>query len=113
MKVLVCGSRKWSDRGRIDAVLSKLPDDTELIHGAATGADTFAAEYGYKRGWRVQPFFADWESDGRRAGILRNLAMLDEEPDQVIAFHLANSSGTRHTIQEAQRRGIPVEVIQP
>jgi len=38
--------------------------------------------------------------------------MLDEKPDLVIAFHpnLAESKGTKDCVNEAKRRGIPVEV---
>lgn len=50
-----------------------------------------------------------WESFGQRAGYLRNLAMLQLEPDLVIAF-TNGSPGTQHTIDEARRRGIPVEI---
>jgi hypothetical protein len=56
-------------------------------------------------------FPADWRGKGRRAGILRNLAMLDDEPDRVLAFQRNGSRGTQHTIDEARRRGIPVEVV--
>ena len=57
---------------------------------------------------RVLP--ADWSRHGRRAGVLRNLAMLDEQPTRVLAYHRAGSPGTTHTITEARRRGIPVVV---
>jgi hypothetical protein len=37
--------------------------------------------------------------------------MLDEKPDLVIAYWNGKSNGTAHTISEARKRGIPVEVI--
>jgi hypothetical protein len=61
--------------------------------------------------WNVRVFPADWERYKRRAGIIRNLEMLDQEPDLVIAFWDGKSRGTAHTIGEARRRGIPVEVV--
>jgi hypothetical protein len=40
--------------------------------------------------------------------------MLDTDPDVVIAFWDGTSRGTRHTIDSAIRRGIPVEAyIEP
>jgi hypothetical protein len=36
--------------------------------------------------------------------------MLDLAPGLVIAFHADGSRGTQDTIDEARRRGIPVEV---
>jgi len=37
--------------------------------------------------------------------------MLDWEPELVLAFWDGRSTGTEHTITEANRRGIPVEVL--
>jgi hypothetical protein len=37
--------------------------------------------------------------------------MLDQNPGLVIAFWDGKSRGTAHTIGEARRRGIPVEVV--
>lgn len=44
MRVLVCGSRHFSDRKLLDATLAEL-DITTLIEGHARGADTLAREY--------------------------------------------------------------------
>ena len=58
-----------------------------------------------------QRFPADWDTYGKQAGFIRNIQMLDEKPDLVIAFQKNASRGTQHTINEARKRGIPVEVI--
>lgn len=113
MTVLVCGSRDWSDRDAIASALSCLPGEhyeIEIIHGGARGADSIAAQEAVKLGFTMRAFPADWQVNGRRAGILRNLQMLDEKPNIVLAFQRGNSPGTQHTINEARRRGIPVEV---
>jgi hypothetical protein len=55
-------------------------------------------------------YAADWKQYGKRAGILRNLQMLDQRPDLVLAFQRNGSRGTQHTIDEARKRGIAVEV---
>ena len=111
MLVLVCGSRNWSDIHAIRMRLVKLPPSSVIIHGKAPGADTIAGWLAEDFGFTVREFPADWEQYGKRAGILRNLAMLDESPDLVLAFWDGESSGTRHTVTEARKRGIPVEVI--
>lgn len=112
MKVLVCGSRDWTDRDAIAEALRRLPAgaETQLLHGAAKGADRIVAQLSHLYGFDVQAFPADWAQHGKRAGILRNLQMLDTRPDLVIAFQRNASRGTQHTINEARRRGIPVEV---
>jgi hypothetical protein len=113
MRVLVCGSRDWSDRDAIASALTGLPGEhyeIEVIHGGARGADRIAAEEAEALGFSTRAFPADWQTHGRRAGILRNLQMLDERPNIVLAFQRGGSRGTQHTIDEARRRGISVEV---
>ena len=112
---LVCGSR---DTGNPDAALhaiserlAKLPSDTVVVHGGANGVDMWADAIAYGFGLATRVFVADWEQHGRSAGILRNNDMLDLNPDLVIAFWNGFSRGTLHTINEARRREIPVEVI--
>lgn len=111
MKVLVCGSRTYHRIPEIGRRLARLPRGSEIIHGGARGADSYAAIYARALGIPERAYPADWRGKGKRAGILRNLAMLDEKPDLVIAFWDGQSTGTKHTIDEARRRGIPVEVV--
>lgn len=105
---MVSGSRSWSDRDAIRAALEGWPATTTLLHGNANGADRIAASVAAELGYGIRPYEPD-----KRAGILRNLAMLDERPDVVLAFWDGRSHGTRHTIREARRRGIPVQVFRP
>lgn len=96
--------------------LTELPSehsDVEVIHGDARGADLLAAAAAMRLGFGVRAFPANWKLHGRAAGPIRNLQMLDERPDKVIAFHDGRSRGTQHTIDEARRRGIPVEIVAP
>jgi len=111
LRVLVAGSRTWDDGASIEQVLSSLPRGSTVIHGAARGADQLAGTIAARLGFGVQEYPADWRGKGRAAGIIRNLQMLDTGPDKVIAFWDGKSTGTGHTIDEAQKRGIPVEVI--
>lgn len=127
MKVLVCGSREWGSSQPIYDRLKACGRGTKVIHGNARGADTLAANAAWKLGYEVEPFNADWTvhphtPEGRirmrrdgtlydvGAGRARNLLMLDQNPDLVLAFQKNGSTGTQHTIDEARRRGIPVEV---
>lgn len=112
MKVLVCGSRTWTDGIVISRRLRGLPNDAVIIHGGASGADLQAERVAAKYHLASRCFPAEWNRYGKRAGIIRNLAMLDEQPDLVLAFWDGRSRGTKHTIDEARKRGIPVEVIE-
>lgn len=114
MKVLCCGSRRFADPFRanlaIDARIAELPL-CEIIHGGAQGADTMAAAAATRHGHPVTMFAADWETHGKRAGVIRNLEMLAQRPDLVLAFWNEESVGTMHTLTEAYKRKIPVEIV--
>lgn len=127
MKVVVTGSRRWSDMGVIRAAIDRLPDRSTVIVGGALGADTEAEGAARLRGHTVIVMRAAWAVSARTprerirrrpdgstydsgAGFERNLRMLDERPDLVLAFWRGRSSGTRHTIGEAMKRDIPLEL---
>jgi hypothetical protein len=109
--VLVCGSRNWTDIGAIRRRFVALPPNSVILYGAAPGADSIARGLADDFGFSVRAFPADWSKHGKSAGFIRNVQMLDEAPDLVIAFQRNGSRGTQHTIDQARRRGIPVEVI--
>lgn len=113
MKVLVCGDRNWADRELIREALKLLSGQDTIIEGGARGADTMAKGVAEELGLNVEVFKAEWKKYGRAAGPIRNRQMLDEKPDRVLAFHdnLEESKGTKDTVTEARRRGIPVSVI--
>lgn len=127
MRVLVCGSRTWTDRHLIYIVLATLPADTTIIHGCARGADRIAAEYALLLGMAIDrpptknnplggyPISrADWATLGRRAGHIRNGIMLrDGHPDLAIAFHIANSPGTQDMLDQSEAAGVVREIYSP
>lgn len=115
-RVLVCGSRDWRDRTAIYERLDALqPHDQApcpvIVHGDAQGADRIAADAGADLGYVVEPHPANWRLHGKAAGPIRNNEMLDSGVGLVLAFQRDGSKGTQHTIDGAQRRGIPVEVF--
>lgn len=125
MRVLVCGGRDYDDRQREFEVLSKLHLErgiTAIIHGDATGADTFAVAWivnrhleaaDLRRPFRCEaiPFPADWKKHGKAAGPIRNQRMLDEgKPDLVLAF--PGGKGTADMVNRARKAGVPVQIIE-
>lgn len=114
-RVLICGSRNWDGFREIDMRVAALPPDAIVISGRADGADMIAAKSARSHGLFVAEVACTdehWERYRKRAGFLRNLKMLDLEPDLVIAF-TTGSPGTQLTIDEARRRGIPIEIHGP
>jgi len=113
MRILVCGGRDYVDNCKVTAELDAIHAEkpvTELIHGAARGADSLAAAWAKSRGIPARAFPADWKRHGKSAGYIRNTTMLHEgNPDMVIAF--PGGSGTGHMIQLAESKGFPVKKI--
>ena len=119
MRVIVTGSREHTDRQMIDQALDAVEanldpkwdwTDIVLVHGAAPGADTIAAELARDKGWQVEAHHADWEKYGKRAGYIRNREMADAGADLCLAFPIGESRGTRMMMDLAQRAGIRLEV---
>lgn len=114
MKVLVCGSRHFSDTNLLYDVLDKqhkeIPIDC-VVEGDARGADRIAGFWAKKNKIDLKIYPADWDKYGKAAGPIRNKQMLGEGPDLVIAFRGPNSRGTQNMIDQATRENIPVHII--
>lgn len=114
MRVLVCGSRDWTDRKRLYQVLDQVHvshDITAVIEGEARGADKMARGWAASRNIAVAAFPADWNRYKLAAGPIRNRQMLIEgKPELIVAFHddLPHSKGTRNMITQAMKAGLPV-----
>jgi hypothetical protein len=112
-RVLVTGSRSWTDTttitttlGRLHAVHGQL---LVIVHGACPrGADSIAAAWCHRAGVATEEHPADWVRHGRAAGIRRNTAMVATRPDLCLAFIRNHSPGASHCAQTAQQAGIPV-----
>lgn len=113
-RILVCGSRDWSDAEIVKRRLDEFDRDSTVIHGGCRGADKIAGEVAEMMGMRVEVYTADWEAHGKAAGPRRNQKMLDEgKPTVVIAFHddIARSKGTSDMISRAKKSGLTTEII--
>ena len=120
MRLLVCGSRTWTDYRRLRRTLEatvaqRQAEAVTIIEGGARGADRMAGHLAYLHGWGLEVYPARWEQQGRAAGVRRNAQMLQRgRPDLVVAFTvgpLADSRGTADMVRRAQQAGVPVQVI--
>ncbi len=111
IRLLVCGSRDWTNRESIRKEIVKL-NPSVVIEGEQRGADIIARDIARELGIEVMPFHAEWTIYGRRAGPIRNQKMLDEaHPNLVLAFPLPSSKGTWDMIRRARAAGIEVKII--
>lgn len=119
MIAIFCGDRNWTNRYIITDVMgANLHTLTGVIQGEARGADLLSKEVAKKYGIRTFDFPANWNDFGKRAGPVRNQAMLDflishsDGDKRVYAFHndIKNSKGTKHMCTIAKACNIPVRV---
>jgi YspA, cpYpsA-related SLOG family len=111
-RVLVTGSRTWTDAGVIAGVLAgHYREGAVLVSGACPrGADALAEEYWALLGGRVERHPADWAGYGRRAGFVRNAQMVSAGADVCVAFIRDGSPGATHCAVLARAAGIETEV---
>lgn len=117
MRVLITGSRRWTDQATIETALREAaadlhPRTVTVVHGACPygGADIIAAAIGDRLGFVVEPHPAAWQEHGKAAGPLRNQEMVDLGADVCLAFPDADSRGTWDCVRRADAAGIPVIV---
>ena len=112
MRVIVCGGRDYKDVEKVVATLNAYPI-ASLATGGAPGADSIAYVWAQAGGCpEVATYPADWATNGRAAGPIRNALMLaDFKPDAVIAF--PGGRGTADMVRRAKSAGVRVIVVDP
>jgi len=118
-RVIVCGSRRWTDYDRIERRLNQLVTDLNLkfpdpviVHGKCSrGADKLTQKAADLSGMVTEPHPAEWEKYGKRAGFVRNEEMAELGANLCLAFWDGKSTGTHDMITRAHNHGIPVEIV--
>lgn len=109
-RILVTVSRSWKEWSKIREVLEKVHGrypDAVLVHGNAPRGDRQAAGIWKSLGGVEDPWPADWERLGKRAGIVRNIAMVESGAQLCLAFIRNESKGATHCADLAEGTGIP------
>jgi hypothetical protein len=119
VRVIVCGSRSWSDRQLIQDTLVQVGEglghNLTIVHGNARGADRIAKQEAEKAGYLVEPHdYRDFISprvSPKVAPLVRNRHMAILGAQLCVAFWDGRSTGTKHMMDCAEARGIPVRII--
>lgn len=113
MKLLVCGGRDFSDKELLFRTLDELHAASPIgliVEGGARGADELARNWAFVNLVKYVTYAADWKTNGRAAGPIRNQQMLNEsKPDAVLAF--PGGRGTADMVRRAKAAGVIVEEV--
>jgi hypothetical protein len=112
-KVIVAGSRDFSDYKLLKSTLDKLfsqRTDIEIVSGMARGADSLAVKYAKKNHYPMSKFPANWKTEGTHAGFTRNKLMA-RYADACVCFWDGKSKGTCHMILIARNQNLQLRII--
>ena len=120
MVVLISGSREGFNYREFSAGLSEVIGDrkvSEMVAGGARGIDKYAKRFADSNGITFTEMNADWDLNGKKAGAIRNIEMLDYvsgicENPMVVAFVSDFSNGTMHMIKSSKSRGIVTHIVE-
>lgn len=82
-----------------------LPDVT-IVSGGAKGADALGESWAVVNWTRLEVFKPDWDTHGKKAGILRNQDMLDSGVDLAVQF--PGGRGTEDMRRRLDKAGVKV-----
>lgn len=116
IRILITGSRNFDDFNMMQYALEDVldcfpdafPEDFIVVHGNARGADKISGYIARQLGMHVEVHNAQWNTYGKRAGIIRNTQMVNSGADICLAFPIGASKGTRHCMSLVEQANIPL-----
>lgn len=118
MIVIIAGSRDicgLASLRYVEKAMSRIrANPTEIVSGGASGIDFLGEVWAKNHAVPVRRFPADWLKHGRRAGFIRNSAMVQyakKHKGALVAVWDGVSNGTRDTISKAREAGLKVFVL--
>jgi len=115
MRTIIAGSRDCLNYAELLKAIDAIDwQPTVVLSGNARGADTLGEQWAKENAIPLEIYPAGWQQYGKKAGLMRNIQMA-EKADALIALWDHKSTGTKHMIEEAFRRGLRVHVqkVQP
>lgn len=111
--VVVTGGRDYQDAEMVNDVLDFLLPP-RLVIGDAKGADTLAWEWAKARpDQHYSRHIAEWDLHGKKAGPLRNKAMLDDAGTHAVVVAFKGGAGTEDCIRQAKARNMIILRVEP
>lgn len=115
MKLIIAGSRGFLNyellkKEALDFIESSDSDTVEIVSGTASGADTLGERLAKEKNFNLKKFPANWSLFGKQAGYIRNKEMA-KYADACIVFWDGRSRGTKHMIDIARERDLPLKIV--
>lgn len=115
-KVIIAGSRSFNNYQLLKEKMNyylkdKLLEgyDIVIISGTARGADKLGEKYANEMGFNIERYPANWDL-GKSAGYKRNVEMA-KVADACVVFYNGTSPGTKHMIDIAKSRSLPLRIV--
>lgn len=118
MKVGIVGSRRRSDKHKVEKLVELLPEDTIVVSGGCNGVDTWAEQKAKEIGLEVDIYYPDINGtvdyyEACEKYYERNKHIV-KNSDIICAFVAEDrTGGTENTIKHAKELDVPFIVIDP
>lgn len=116
MVIAVIGSRNFSDypffAEKLEQIISNLEGEIEFVSGGCKdSADELIQRYCEENSFKLTEFLPDWELHKKAAGVIRNKLIINDAT-HVIAFWDGTSRGTANSLKLAEKRNLPIKIVQ-
>lgn len=108
MKVVITGGRDYQDEIRVWDILDALKPSYVYVGDCPTGVDHFVTRWCDETKTSHKIFTANWDKFGKRAGPLRNGAMLDDAGPQTVVIAFEGGRGTEDCVRQAKLKDMLV-----
>jgi hypothetical protein len=114
MRILVVGSRRWTDCETVNDALRQAwidagkPRDFTIIVGTEPGVDVFVSDLANKMDFNLETHDVNWHN-GQKARSIRNKKMIASSPDICLAFIYHESPGPIDFANKVKKAKIPVK----
>lgn len=113
--IAVIGSRNFSDypffAEKLEHLLQNLSDYSFVSGGTKSGGDFLIKRYSKENNFKLVEHLPDWELHKKAAGVIRNKLIINDAT-HVIAFWDGTSRGTANSLKLAEKRNLPIKIVQ-
>lgn len=114
ISLAIVGGRDYKDyinfEQLVDEYIKEIGIPQQIVSGGASGVDSMAEIYAKKHNIPTLIFKPDWKQHGKKAGILRNIDIIDAST-HVLALPTSKSIGTYDSINRAKKLNKVLKVV--